>query len=225
MFPLVLNYWVPCAPSCSTQLLTSLEKLLILLPRLRVTRGAGLLLLLLLNSPIWLQDKARAIQVKTVVDANNPAKISKYRRGIKGSSWLDCKCLHVFPLHSCTHRLALALKKSMLLTNTAGHNNRRRWCIPSDNHDTFDDKSRMSTWSPCTCYVRRFGYIQCKRNLCHLMHIYRKCCYTVESTCFDFTELHFSVGDDWTVKMSWKTAGMRMILSILLSKEKDKKHS
>ena len=51
------------------------RKLLILLPRLRVTRGAGLLLLLL--NPICLQDKARARQVKTVVAANNPAKITK----------------------------------------------------------------------------------------------------------------------------------------------------
>ena len=35
----------------------------------------------------------------------------------------------------------------------------------------------------CTCYVCRFGYIRCKHNLCHLMHIYTKCCCTVESTC------------------------------------------
>ena len=85
--PPALYYWITCVPSC-TKLLSSrcfllfytivdfARKLLILVPRLRVTRGAGLLLLLLLN-PICLQDKARARQVKTVVAANNPAKITK----------------------------------------------------------------------------------------------------------------------------------------------------
>lgn len=83
-------------------------RLLILLLTVQLSRKGRVFFLQHLT---WLQDKTSARHVKTVVAANSPAIITRYNRGMNGSSCPEGKCSHFLPSHSCTQRLALHLNE------------------------------------------------------------------------------------------------------------------